>query len=328
MREVVNTNEKMKTVFITAIKGILIKDKLETDLILKTQLTDESQLEIHLTNDKNKIKSFLTVDLQTVIGQLEYEELENANLIAFSMYEINDTEISTMEFLNSYMRILYAFSLAMWLVKDSCLDFDQCFLNYTKDNKSYVDCNSMQGMMFNAEGKNELLEVSFEEVNKAKMYFENNLSLSSAKNDYSNFDKNLSRISIGLYFLQYSRQLVDLGLRISTYINAFEALFSTDNNELSHKLSERVAFLFAETPEERLLMYQNMKKAYGIRSKVFHGEGLDLKKFSEIRDISLFCDITLRKIILKILTVEELESIFKSDKTRLDVYFNELILKR
>lgn len=59
---------------------------------------------------------------------------------------------------------------------------------------------------------------------------------------------------------------------------SLEALFSpSDNQELSHRVSENVAFFMCKGANETERIYQLVKKSYAIRSKVAHGSFKDFR---------------------------------------------------
>ena len=53
---------------------------------------------------------------------------------------------------------------------------------------------------------------------------------------------------------------------------AFEYLFLGDIQELTYKLSQRVAFLLGKRSSQRETIFNNMKKAYRYRSRIVHGD--------------------------------------------------------
>lgn len=54
-------------------------------------------------------------------------------------------------------------------------------------------------------------------------------------------------------------------------MTVFEALLSTDATEITHKISERVAFMLESTEDARLALYKRMKRLYKTRSLLVHG---------------------------------------------------------
>ena len=51
----------------------------------------------------------------------------------------------------------------------------------------------------------------------------------------------------------------------------FEALLSTDDTEITHKISERIAFMLESTEDGRYSVYKCMKRLYKTRSLLVHG---------------------------------------------------------
>jgi hypothetical protein len=63
-----------------------------------------------------------------------------------------------------------------------------------------------------------------------------------------------------------------LDIRYSLLWVALEALFgANESGEIAYKLSQRIAFFLANTPEEGRGLFQTVKKCYGVRSKIVHG---------------------------------------------------------
>ena len=60
--------------------------------------------------------------------------------------------------------------------------------------------------------------------------------------------------------------------RIIDQMIAFEYLFLGDSQELTYKLSQRVAFLLGKRSSQRETIFNNMKKAYRYRSRIVHGD--------------------------------------------------------
>ena len=164
-------------------------------------------------------------------------------------------------------------------------------------------------------------EISVGELEKLEHLFQNSIFPLLI---YPEHQTNLSRLSMVLKYLDSSRRSQELGLKISFYCMCFESLFSTDTTELSHKISERIAFFLGETPETRVKIYQNVKSAYSIRSKVVHGDNISSKSFEQMLEVALFCDNTLRNILNEIFSSEKYFQIFQSDTKTLERFLIDL----
>lgn len=73
-------------------------------------------------------------------------------------------------------------------------------------------------------------------------------------------------------YIFHARAIAAITIKVLMYITAMEALVSTSTAELSHQVAERVALLIGADAEDRMRIYNNIKKGYGVRSKVAHGE--------------------------------------------------------
>ena len=61
------------------------------------------------------------------------------------------------------------------------------------------------------------------------------------------------------------------------------------SQELSYRLSMRIAHILGNNKEERIHIYHLIKEAYSLRSKIVHGErsnALDKQKFIELRELT------------------------------------------
>lgn len=73
-------------------------------------------------------------------------------------------------------------------------------------------------------------------------------------------------------YIYHARAIAAITIKVLMYITAMEALVSTSTAELSHQVAERIALLIGDGAEERMRIYNNIKKGYGVRSKAAHGE--------------------------------------------------------
>nr|WP_305462904.1 HEPN domain-containing protein [Photobacterium leiognathi] len=104
------------------------------------------------------------------------------------------------------------------------------------------------------------------------------------------------------------------------YCSAFESLFSTDNSELTHKLSERVAFFLKDFGFNPVEVFDDLKSFYVIRSKVTHGDSLKTNKEQSLSSLSQRCDNYLRVILNIILSDSELMALFDGKKSLLSSF--------
>jgi hypothetical protein len=107
------------------------------------------------------------------------------------------------------------------------------------------------------------------------------------------------------YFISAARQTTDIGLKISQYITALEALVSSSSTEVTHQVSERIACLLEPPGSDRIDDYKRIKQAYGFRSKVVHGSTIKEGQFDQLRDTSDYLDKACRILTIKYVTDED-----------------------
>lgn len=269
----------------------------------------------------------------TIIGVLEAQFMKMSQAFLFFDYE-NDEEIFKDETnLESLERILLWIDdifKNLWLVKDNSVQCDTAFLIHDHDEitpKSEASSLRIQYQFTKSNGliedtsftKNEIIEFSkYHDTIESHFY--------SKKSGPFGFmpEKNFSRINRGLIFVKQAREARNLAYKISNYCSALETLFSTDSVELSHKLSERIAF-FLQNEFGVLETFKTIKKAYRIRSKLTHGDTLDNKQIENLDGLSIKIDNILRVSINKIIMNKEFLEIFESPKNVIDQYFEGLI---
>jgi hypothetical protein len=282
-------------------------------------------------NQKLKEK-ILTEPVLGAIGILESKYFLESS--TFLYYEYEDFEeafegLNNLETLRVILRWVDDILKNSWLFKDNCIVCDTAYL--IGIDKEIYEASSLrlQYIHTNSEGrfdtivftKKELEEfIDFHHKIETYLYEKESGSLSFM------LGKKFSRIGRALQFAKQAREARNLAYKISNYCAAFETLFTTDNMEISHKLSERASY-FLSNELNKLDTYQTIKKAYTTRSKLTHGASIDNKMISELPIISNKTDEILRKSITKILNDEALIDLFDSNNERIDKYFTKIIFE-
>ena len=114
----------------------------------------------------------------------------------------------------------------------------------------------------------------------------------------------------------------DVSVKVATYVTCLEALLSTEQGELAHKLAERVARMLGADPSEQRELFRLVKDAYSIRSTTLHGAPLG-KLARKLLPTAAMCDDVVRRLFLKILSSQELVALF--NKGDLATYFLDLL---
>lgn len=125
---------------------------------------------------------------------------------------------------------------------------------------------------------------------------------------------------------------VDIGLetRFVGLTTGLEALVSSSDREITHQLAERIAFLLRTSGVERLEMYKAVKRLYGVRSTIVHGNTVS-KNWKRQRDAlpDQFGELLelVRCMLTRILLDDSLRVFFRdADSERLDEGMKRLFL--
>jgi hypothetical protein len=80
------------------------------------------------------------------------------------------------------------------------------------------------------------------------------------------------RLAIALGSLWASITSADPAQSYLALMTVFEAVLSTDKNEITHQIAERAAYLLEKNEGQRYKIYRRMKQLYNTRSRVVHGD--------------------------------------------------------
>ncbi len=268
----------------------------------------------------NSAKMFVGGELILYYGLEVFNKL-NTSPIFFSL--INDNEFSKETdsvklhaLTETGINLLQAYIHCLWFIKDCCVRVDTIYLEYKLKNKvlSRTKCD----LISNSKGKFDKIKFLKAELDIALSYlhklndiinFKINLSEEESKEkwerteitpgDFNYIDyKATNRIHRAFNFLTLARINSFLPQKIMFYISCCESLFSTDPNEITHKVSERIACYIGNDFKDKIEIFDLVKKCYSTRSKYIHGQKLDSKDLSET---SFKIDSEIRKLFIKII---------------------------
>ncbi len=309
--------------FITTLRFLDISEPIEGQFTLMPG--------IDLINDKNKISEIVDKEFYKIAGAIEAAHLINSNHIIFcetdeSVFSKEDGSNLALITWLVWMDMLISDS---WLIKDNAMACEVAYCKVTDGSYSEWSNNYLSNPVSISRGEQHICTTfSLDEVkewaaqcHKLQSYLHSNNS--GAFSSFTN--KQYSRIGRARRFISAARKESHTAIKISHYCSAFESLFSTDNAELSHKLSERVAIFLKNFGYDPLVVFDDMKAFYGIRSKVTHGDSIQASKEKELPDLSNKCDSYLRSIFRLILDDEKLQVIFDGNKDKFEKYFKEML---
>lgn len=307
----------MKYAYVTALIDFRISEKLRTPLQIKENL--------FLTNNPEHIARYTNTYHIITIGSLEAKLLTDGSPVLYKLDELRRREDASVEVVN-FLREAQCFLMATWLEEDNSVNCELAFA--LCQEFGHVHSNSLQLNYTTHSGIRKLVEVD-EAGARALAGMHSKFFQGLREQDtpeHTSFRKTTARLDRATRFLQQARSSVDLGQKIANYCSFFEALLSTSSAELSHQLSERAAFFLSNNPPERLRLFREIKKAYGIRSKIVHGDILSPAAIASLVDIARNCDDTARALMLKITLTSELSALMNDGSTdTLDAYMLDLI---
>lgn len=201
--------------------------------------------------------------------------------------------------------------LSLWITKPTITHIKHLFV-YDSTGKSIQDINYSYFFVFQKENIETLSLKDFEEF---KTVFKKIRSIFDNK-------KEITRV---LYYLYSGLTLSYWQVRFIMLNVVLESLFSTDNQELSHKISERAAFFLEKEAENREKLFQDVKKIYNIRSKLVHGDVINNtpeENSQLLNDLERITQVALKKIIN-----EDLIDIFSEKPNKRNEYFTKMIFQ-
>lgn len=289
---------------------------------------------INIINNKNKILKILDDEFKNMAGEIENDHFINSNHILFCEFNEEDfnLNVSSNNALMIWLIWLEILIRDSWLIKENCIVCEIAYMKMTDGKHTEWSNNALMASTSLSSGE-EFKEIEFnkEELteweaksHKLQSYLHDKNSSMSA----SFIEKKYSRLGRALRFVNAARREKHPAIKIAHHCSAFESLFSTDNAELSHKLSERIALFLKIYDYDTFIVYDDIKSFYNIRSKVTHGDSLQDKKVDMIPKLSQKSNEYLCHIINIILDDSKLIDIFDGNKEQQDNYFKELILKR
>lgn len=301
-----------------------------------------------ITNNNQQFEKELTKpNVYERIGHFSASEFMD-NHATYIYLNIDEKHITTDEEMDKeglglafeLLRGILYFIHYLWGVKDNNVYVRDGFLiseegNDTEEGAVYKA--SLSAINSTADLSNEYISVfSDQEIEKAQSMLDSklfeleldgdeDLSREMWASKYATqglFDKKRGSTRYGRAFLfvLMARSSGILPLKIVSYVNALECLFTTTKAELTHRLSERAAFFLEKEPEKRMALYKKIKKAYSLRSTIVHGEHIKEKE-----EVLIELSVELDKILRKLL-VEYKEFYLEHNDNQINEYFDKLTL--
>lgn len=228
-----------------------------------------------------------------------------------------------------FLRQAQLFIHYLWQIKDNNVYVRDGFLiaykNHIEDGFTYKASLSEVFSYSTLERKASIF--TDEEISSAKKIFVpytmDNFDEETFGGKYPNSDiflktKGSTRMDRAIYFVIGARTSSVFPMKIVHYCTALECLFTIGNQEISHKIAERVAVMLGTSSKDKKELYNVVKTAYSIRSKIVHGQYLKSSD-DELASISKELDNILRQLIVRN------HEVFSKDDKEAEHFFQDLI---
>ncbi|WP_320151133.1 HEPN domain-containing protein [uncultured Tolumonas sp.] len=307
----------MQYYFLASLNGLKLSDKNVESISTNSK--------IKVTNNLEKIRSFIDDGTRITMGQLEFNALVNGNAIAYFCGDFGSDDSLEIKLL-THLYQLQSLLMTTWLTQDNSINFDNGFA-FIPNNS--ITTNYIAHQYTTSQAEKTITEISVDNLNTIihlhNRIFDEPKNPDMPVSQLTHTHKQ-NRASRAIYMLNLARGEPDLAIKIAHYCAALETLFATSQSELTHQLSERVACFVHNAGDERLELYKFIKQTYSIRSTVVHGSTLPEKKASELNAISCRCDDILRDILYKILNSDQLLSLFNQTTNTFDETMIRMVL--
>lgn len=319
----------MKYRFITIIHNLKIQDLNWQNILLESGGIISNKKETLDKTFKNDLSSW-------TLGAHSIDEFENQIYFYLDGTFENNPEESVIHkrgtrFTFALLRLIQNNVLQFWKTKDNNIYIRDGFLYvYDKqisDGYTFKGSLSLIPTYSNLELKETLFTVTEikdiltknKDVISVENLFLDDFNYKEPTHDHFFKYSKSERADRAWYFILNARSQPTLPMKIVSYCTALECLLTTGKSELVHRISERVAILIDNEPENRVKIYNLIKKAYDVRSTVVHGAPLKGTN-EDLIEISFEVDNALRKLLA-------LESdVFNMKDDELDKYFVNRLL--
>lgn len=287
---------------------------------------------LRIVNDKKPVSILKQPSFLESAGQLEVEYLRTSEILIVSdTLEIPDKDPHGL--INDVLNIVRSFFSALWLIREHSALFDR---GYFIESSGSVHSNTQVTAHYNHRGLRSMITFSRTELESANRFLRasmRDLSESFELPPERHIMRKLPSVAhkeVPLddrfrAFVEHARCSIDMPMRISMACSALESVLSTSSSELTHRVSERAAFLLSNAPEERRRIYDDVKMMYGIRSKFVHGDTLGKKEQISIENHSKRADEILRLVAHQLLGNHEFRDAVASGKDDIDRYHSDLL---
>lgn len=288
-----------------------------------------------LTADSRRVRELLHHnDFELMAGRLALNELLKSSAVLYSISSVNEPlmEDQITQCLEHFLATANGICMALWALKDNAGMCSEGFyqLHVTGPRHgTFVTRHSSGIFYWDATTARRVVQFSADELRWVRTFLRElptRLGLSGRPIQTTpTLPADIPRLGRAWYILETARTSSDLATRVAMYVTCLEALFATATQELAHILSERLATFLETSPATQRSLFVEIKKAYGTRSKVLHGDELSKKQRESLPSMVVLCDDLARRSFQKIMALPELIAKFNGKKEELDEFFTDVM---
>jgi hypothetical protein len=285
-------------------------------------------------------EKFIDDLFKSKLGIKALQSFEN-NLFAFKIVtvepEVDEKSEAVMKLnVETYSKAeaIKTFLFFLWFVKDNSISVDEtygyetmthqfaCFPNHTISSNA---SGLFENVAFSNEEIDRATNIMFkyievcpgETIDAASEEFFSDSSIGERKDvlkNAVNSNNELNNLQRAITFLSTARSTPHLPYKIALYMPILESLFSDIPDEVTQKVSERVAFYVGKDKAERIEIFKTVKSAYDVRSRFLHGQKLSSNKSKPdyLKPLSVRVDEIIRTVLTKIV-MEDSDKFLQKD---------------
>lgn len=317
--------------FFAGLEGITISDDLGKGVSAGVDL---------LITDQSEVKdALLTENTVYALGAMQADWFRSCPALLMSVVKTDQLPTDKYDaYIDQAMGECHSFLQGIWLVQDHSINFHHATLVVTQsdDRCSYIT-NSL--VWYASTSAGQIVKTAFS-ASDLKLAAGFTKQIRAAQSGDTRPTTSIleavlahqvdpsdsihlpltTRVQLAFNFLALVQNARDLGLRLAYYCSCFETLFSTDASEMTHKIAERAAYVLGSNGEDRLRIYDVVRKAYTVRSQVIHGDTISKKLLPDLRQLCVNMDSMLRQCLRAAIGETEFAAILGSRKEELDTY--------
>lgn len=272
---------------------------------------------ISLTTQPRRIDELLDEGMQAAIGGIETTWLRSGVVVAYGRFDLpDDTDlVQEMALLRRIDVYLTSVLFWLWVIRDSSARSELLFLRSSR-GETHSNVSLAPGTT-NCIGERNPVQFSKEEISRAADQWDLDALIDEELDVPVGKEAGVVaatdvKMTQAVYFIQAARATAGIGTKIANLCTALESLLSSDDEKegLSHKLAERVAWLLAgeKSEADRISLYGEVKKMYGVRSSVVHGVRVKPSKAEQWESTARSADNIVRAVVRRLRSLPDEEA--------------------